>query len=126
MVANGLKPFGREPGGEGDAVLLGDADIEGALRKFFLEQIDAGAGRHRRGDGDDLVVLARFLDQAFAVDFLIGGRRRLRFHLRAGGDVELDHAVIFVGGLLRRRVAFAFLGDDVDQERPVARRRAHF
>ena len=69
-----LEAFGRQPGGESDAMLLGDADVEGAVGKFLLEQVDAGARRHRRGDGDDLRILARFLDQAFAVDFLIGGR----------------------------------------------------
>ena len=58
----GLIAFGRKAGGKGDPVLLGDADVESALRKFLLEQVDAGARRHRRGDGDDLVVLARFLN----------------------------------------------------------------
>ena len=119
MVANGLIAFGRQAGGEGDAVLLGNADVEGTLRKLLLEQVDAGARRHRRGDGDDLVVLARFLDQALAVDLLIGGRGRLRLDLRAGGDVELDDAVILVGGFLRRRVALALLRDDVNEDRPV-------
>ena len=74
-----LEAFGRKAGGERDAVLLGNADVEGARRKFFLEQIDAGAGRHRRGDGNDLVVLARFLDQALAIHFLIGGRAGFDF-----------------------------------------------
>ena len=49
-----LEALGREPGGERDAVLLGDADVEGAVGKFLLELIDAGARRHRGGDGDDL------------------------------------------------------------------------
>ena len=76
-----LEAFGRKPGGEGHAVLLGDADVEGAVGKFLLEQVEAGARRHRRGDGDDLVVLARFLDQAFAIDLVIGGRAGLRLCL---------------------------------------------
>ena len=79
----------------------------------------AGAGRHRGRDGDDLVVLAGLLDQALGVDLGVGGRGRLRFRLRAGGDVELDDAVILVVGRLGRRIALALLGDDVDQERPV-------
>ena len=62
--AERLVAFGREAGGERHRVLLGDADVEGALRERLVEQVEAGAGRHRRGDGDDLVVLARFLDQA--------------------------------------------------------------
>ena len=37
-----LVAFGREPGREGDAVLLGDADIEGAIGKLL-----AGTGRRR-------------------------------------------------------------------------------
>ena len=119
MVANGLIAFSREPGREGDAVLLGNADVEGALGKCLLEKVDAGARRHCRGDGDDLVVLARFLDQALAENLLIGGRGRLRLDLRAGGDVELDHAVVFVGGFFRRLVALALLRHDVNEDRPV-------
>ncbi len=49
-----LEAFGRQPGGKGHGVLLGDADVEGALGKLLLEQVEAGARRHRRGDGDDL------------------------------------------------------------------------
>ena len=37
---------------------------------------------------------------------------------RLRGHVELHHAVIFVGRVLRGRVALARLGDDVDQHRP--------
>ena len=43
---------------------------------------------------------SRFLDQALAEHVLIGRRVRLRLGLRAGGDVELDDAVILVGGRL--------------------------
>ena len=119
-----LEAFGREAGGEGHRVLLGDADIEGALRERLLEQVEAGAGRHGGGDGDDLVVLLRFLDQALGEHLGVGRRVRLGLGLRAGDDVELDDAVILVGGALGRRVALALLGDDMDQDRPVAWRRA--
>ena len=98
-------------------MLLGDADVEAALRECLLEQIEAGAGRHRGGDGDDLVVLLRFLDQALAEHLGVLRRAAFGFHLRAGGDVELDDAVIFVGGDFRRRVAFALLRHDMDQHR---------
>ena len=49
--------------------------------------------------------------------------RRVRFGLRlhAGDDVELDHPVIFVGGLLGGLVALALLRDDVDEDRPLLR-----
>ena len=87
------------------------------LGNSLREQIEPGAGRHRRGDGDDLVVLARFLDQALGEHLGVLRRAAFRFRLRAGGDVELDHAVIFVGRGFRRRVAFALLRDHVHQDR---------
>ena len=114
-----LQALGRESGGEGHAVLLGDADVEAAVGKFLGEQVEAGAGRHRGGDGDDLVVLPRLLDQRLGEHLGIGRRGRLRLRLRAGRDVELDHAVILVGGFLGRLVALALLRDDVNQERSV-------
>ena len=119
-----LEAFGREAGGEGHPVLLGDADVEAAVGKFLCEQIEPGARRHRGGDGDDLVVLARFLDQALREHLGVGGRAGLRFRLRAGRDVELDDAVILVGGVLRRRIALALLRDDVDEDRAVPAHRA--
>ena len=114
-----LEAFGRKSCGEGDAVLLGDADIEGPVGKLFLEQIDAGARRHGGRDGDDLVVLARLFDQAFAIDLLEGRGRRLGLDLRASRDVELDHAVVLVGGFFRRLVPFALLRHDMNEDRPV-------
>ena len=71
-----LEAFGGKPAAERHRVLLGDADIEAAVGKFLVEQIKPGARRHRRGDGDDLVVLARFLDQALArTPWCIAARR---------------------------------------------------
>ena len=51
--AERLHALGRHAGGEGDGVLLGDADVEGALREALGEGVEAGAGRHGGGDGDD-------------------------------------------------------------------------
>ena len=99
------------------AVLLGDADIEGASRECLLEDVDTGAGRHRGGNGNDAVVLLRLLDQALAEYLCVGRRVGLGFDLLAGRDVELDYAVIFVVGLLGRRITLALLGHDVDQNR---------
>ena len=114
-----LHPFRGQPGGECHRMLLGDADIEGAIRKRFSENIEAGARRHRRGDGDDALVLRGFLHQAFAEHLGIGRRIRLGFRLRAGRDVERNDAVIFVGGRFGRAVALALLRHDVNQDRPV-------
>jgi hypothetical protein len=58
--AERLETFGGEACGESHRVLLGDADIEGALREDLFEQVDAGAAGHCRRDGDDLVILLRF------------------------------------------------------------------
>src|SRR5882762_1799733 len=96
--AAGLATEGYKTGRERHRVLLGDADVEGAVGEGLVEDVDAGAGRHRGGDGDDLVVLLGFLDEALAEHVLVGGCVRLGLGLRAGGDVELDHRVIFVGG----------------------------
>src|SRR5690606_2072554 len=98
-------------------MLLGDADIEGAIRERLGEDVDAGARRHRRGDADDLVILFGFLDEALAEYVLIGWRVRLGFRLSAGGDIELDHGVVFVGGGFRRTVALALPGEHMDVDR---------
>ena len=112
-----LVAFRRQPGAEGHRMLFGNADIEGALGKFLLEQVEAGAGRHRGGNRDDFRILFRFLDQALGEDFCVNGRIRLRLGLRAGRDVEFDNAMIFVGGDFGRAIALALLGDDMDQDR---------
>ncbi len=113
----GLHAFGGQSSREGDAMLLGDADVEGTLRERLAENIDAGAGRHRGGDGDDLVVLFGFLDEAVAEHLGVGGGVGLRLGLLAGSDVELDHAVILVGSGLGGDVTFALFGDNMDQGR---------
>jgi hypothetical protein len=51
--AERLHPVGGETGGEGHRVLLGDADVVGAVREGLSEQVQPGARRHGRGDGDD-------------------------------------------------------------------------
>ena len=115
-----LQAFGGKSGGEGHRVLLGDADVERALGKDFGEAVEARARRHGRGDGDDLVVGARFLDQRIG-EYLGVARRRaggLRF-LRAGHDIELADAVELVGRDFGRAVALALLGHDMNQDRAV-------
>ena len=67
-----------EAGREGHGVLLGDADIEDAVREDLGEFVETGAGWHGGGDGDDAVVPARLVDQAFGKDGGVGrgvGRR---------------------------------------------------
>ena len=59
--AEGFQALGREAGRKRDRVLLGDADVEGAIGKLLLEQIDAGAGRHRGRDADDVSLRASLI-----------------------------------------------------------------
>ena len=59
--AERLDAFGRQSRGEGDAMLLGDADIEGALGEALGEHVEARARRHGGGDRDDALVLLRLL-----------------------------------------------------------------
>ena len=41
-----------EPGGEADAVRLGDPDVEEAVGMLLLERVQPGPARHRGGDRD--------------------------------------------------------------------------
>jgi hypothetical protein len=92
-------------------------DIEGAVRISLGESVEARAGRHGRRDGDDAVVLLRFLDEVIAEHLGVGGRDRLRLVLLAGGDIEFHNAVIFVVRGLGRRVALALLRAHVHEDR---------
>ena len=92
-----LEAFGGEPGRERDGVLLGDADIEAAVGKLVGEQVEAGARRHRRRDRDDQGIGGGFGDQRLGEHGGVARRARRALGLRAGDDVELGHAVIFVG-----------------------------
>ncbi len=118
MAQNGRKPSRGEAGGEGDRVLLGDADVEAALGEGLGEQVEPGAGRHGGVDRHDPLVGGRLADQLLGEHRGVAGRVRLGLVLRAGDHVELGDTMILVGGTLGRPVALALLGDDVDQHRP--------
>ncbi len=63
-----LEALGRQAGGEGDAVLLGDRHVESALGEALGELVQAGARRHRRGHRHDLLVGLRLRDQRLGED----------------------------------------------------------
>ncbi len=98
-------------------MLLGDADVEAALRERLAEGIEAGARRHRGIDRDDAVIGLGFGDQRLGEHAGIARRLRRRFLLRAGCDVEFHHAVILVGGGFGRAIALALLRHAMDQHR---------
>ncbi len=123
--AERLEALGRQAGGEGHGVLLGDADVEGAVRERLAEQVEPGAGRHRGGDGDDLVVLARLLDQALGEHLGVGSARSACGLACAPVTTSnLTTPWYLSADALGRRVALALLRHDVDQDRPGRRRRA--
>ncbi len=106
-----------EPGGERHRVLLGDADVERAIRVRGSELVDPGAARHRCGNRADPLVAVREPGQRLAEHVLVGGWAAAGLLLLAGDDVELLHAVVLVGAVFGRRVTLALLGHDVDQDR---------
>src|SRR3546814_8398821 len=72
-----LEALAGQPGAEGHRMLLGDADVEGALRKALSELVEAGAGRHRGGDRDDRFVVLGLGDEAGGEDVLDRKSKRL-------------------------------------------------
>ena len=105
--------------GKGHRVLLGYTDVERAVRVRLGELVDPRAARHRRGDRADPLVAVGEPGERFAEHVLIGRWAARALLLLAGDDVELLHAVIFVGAVLGRGVALALLGHDVNQDRPL-------
>ena len=90
-IDGGERPeaFGGQPRREGHRMLLGDADVEGAPRESLAEQIEAGARRHRRGDGDDAVVLLGLADEALGERPGVARRVGRCLCLRAGDESNL-------------------------------------
>ncbi len=62
----------RQPGGEGDRVLLGDRHVEILLRVVTRELHHAGAFAHRRRDRHQRAVFGGGFTQPVAEDFRIG------------------------------------------------------
>ena len=88
--------------------------------EFGLELVEPGARRHRRGDRDDLVVAPRLGGERVGEHRGIARRTAARaLVLLARDDVELDHAMIFVGGILGRGIALALDRHGMDQDRPL-------
>ena len=115
--AERLHPLGRHAGGERHRMLLGDADIEEAIRIFLGELLQPGAGRHRRGDRHDPRVGIGGCQQALGEDRGVGRRSRRRLGLLAGDDVELRYRVELVARRLGGRIATTLLGNHVQQHR---------
>eukprot|EP00968_Pinguiococcus_pyrenoidosus_P010154 scaffold803_cov310-Pinguiococcus_pyrenoidosus.AAC.67 len=101
---------------EGHGVLLGDADVVGALREAPSEDVHSRAAGHGRGDADDLAVIRGRGDERVGEDAGEAGGAGRRLELLARAHVKLGHAVVLVRGALGRRVAIALLGLQVQQD----------
>ena len=97
----------------GDRVLLGDAHIEQTGGIGVPEAQQAGAAGHGGGDGADPGIFLCKLHHGLAEHIGIGDL--FRAQALAAGGVKFAHAVVFAGLRLRRTVAPALLGDDVDE-----------
>ncbi len=107
-----------EPGGEGHAMLFGDADVEGAVGNSFsnlsspvpdgIAAVIATTLSSRRASAAERIGEHRGIGRRAAARPLV---------LLARDDVELDHAMIFVGGVLGRAIALALDRDGMDQDR---------
>jgi hypothetical protein len=115
---DGLHPLAREPGGKCHRVLLGDADIEVALREFLGKADEPRALAHRRRDCDEARIGRRHVAEPVAEDSGVGGfgggLRRI-----ADGRVEFGDAVIEDRGILGSSVTVALLRDHVQELRPL-------
>ena len=110
-----------EPGGKGDGVLLGDADIETALGIGLLEEIEACAIQHGRSHRHDLLVLPGQFRQGTAENLGVAGRSRpgrvgYRLLHDPGFGIEGGHTMPLEGILHGRVIAKALLGLHVQQD----------
>ncbi len=102
---------------KGDSMLFGNADVEGARREKFSKLVQPGAVRHGSGHANDLLVKCGFLHESFGKNAGVARCVRLGFRLRAGDDIELVDAVIFIGRRFGRSVTLAFLRHNMNEDR---------
>ena len=108
--------FAREPRGERHRVLLGDADVEIALRKRLRKPHESRTFAHRRRDADETCIGRRHVAEPIAENLRIGGLRR---NLRNDADrrIEPGDAVIEDGIVLGAGITIAFARHDVEELR---------
>ena len=104
-------------GGACRCVLLGDADVEGAVGILLREAIQAGGTQHGRGDAHDAGVLSPDRHELVGEDGRPGATRRTQglpcLGINHADAVEPVGLVLLGGG-----VAATLLGDHVDDDRP--------
>ena len=100
-------------------MLFGDAYVKSALRELFQYFINTRAVGHSSGEGDDFFILSHQFAHRFAQDSRISRRFGGRFDSRAGVHIKRAGGVPGVIILFAGRVALAFSGNGMDDNRPV-------
>ena len=100
-------------------MLLGDADVKGAVGEALTEQVEARARGHGCRDRHDLWIQLCVLHQLLGEHPGVLRRASLSLVLLARDHVELDHAVVFVCSVFGGAIALALLRDHVNQHRAV-------
>ena len=114
-----LHAFAGQAGGERHGVLLGDADVEVALREMLREAHQAGAFAHRRRDPDQALVQRRPCRTANRRRSACRSAWPAGLLCNAGARSNLLTPWYRIGIVLGQRVALALCGDDVQELRPV-------
>ena len=126
---HGLQALAGEPGGEGDRVLLGDRDIEVALREAARELDETRAFAHRRRDADHLRVALGHVAEPVAEHLREGRTAGLLFEDRAARRVEGAGSVPGDGVGLGGRIALALARHHMQELRsgqpPLVAQRLH-
>ena len=111
------------PRGNGDTVLLGYGHVKIPLRVFLFKPHQSGSLAHCRGHCHQARVLCRHVTHPVAEYLAVGrfGRlRRFRGRRLARLRVEgFTHRMPFHRVGLRRTIALAFTGDDMEELRPI-------
>ncbi len=107
-----LDPLRGQSSRKRDRMLLGNANIIQAVRKFLFERSQPGSFTHRRRDGHDALVFTSQLDQCIHRNRRV--RRPRRFLRRGTGFAHKGRASMKPDRILHRRfVAKPLLRDDM-------------
>ena len=115
----GPHPLARQSGGKGHRVLFRNAHIKTPIRKGLGQHIQSRPTGHGGGDAHNAGILFRQGNQGFSKNRGITGRGRLGGGRLTRGDIKTGDAVEFIGRGLSRGITFPFLGDHVQQDRPI-------
>ena len=115
---NRLHTLAGEPRGKGHRMLLGDTDIEVAVRMQFGIAHHARALAHRRRDAHKALIQRRHVAKPVAKDLRVGGLAAALAALDTLVGHKFRHAVIKHRVGLGAIVAVTFFGDHVQELRP--------